>query len=443
MPKRALSGSRIRRLRIDRGLRQAALARACGISPSYLNLIEHNKRSIGGALLNRISEELDVDPAMISEGAEAALTLALETAASSVQGLDRDAERSEELAGRFPGWARVIESQQKRLVQLEQSVETLNDRLTHDPFLSASLHNVLSAVTSIRSTSGILASGEPIEPEWQVRFHRNLYEDSQRLADAAEGLVTYLDAGADVGNSHVLPQDEVEAWLSKKCWRIDELEGERKTLPEEILLSSEELATDAGKNLARTFAAAYAADAEALPSSDLSALLSAGNSDPRRIATELSLSLPLVLRRLATLPDDCFAGGFSPGLVICDGSGTLTFRKPVSGFEPPRYGAACALWPLFQALQRPAMPIVEDVVLRGRDETHFTAYAISNTNYPAGYDGPPVVEATMLLMPSLLGDADSSRTIAIGSSCRVCSQRECPARRAPSILGFSDDTKAK
>ena len=302
---------------------------------------------------------------------------------------------------------------------------------------------MLSAVTAIRSTSGILASGDPIEPEWQVRFHRNLYEDSQRLAEAAEGLVTYLDAGADVDQTHVLPQDEVEAWLSERSWRIAELEGEGDASPESVKMPSTELATEAARDLARVYTGRYAEDASALPESKLSEFLASGTSDPRRIASELSLDLPLVLRRMATLPDDCFVGGLSPGLVICDGSGTLSFRKPVRGFEPPRYGAACALWPLFQALQRPTMPIAEDVVLRGRDETHFKGFAISTTNYPAGYDGPPVVEATMLLMPILQGEADTARTLAIGSSCRVCSQSACPARRAPSILGFATGTQSQ
>ncbi len=438
MPRRALTGSRIRRLRTDRGLRQAALARACGISPSYLNLIEHNRRNIGGALLNRIAAELKVDPATISEGAEAALTLALETAASSVPGFDSDVERSEELAGRFPGWARVIEQQQNRLLRLETTVETLNDRLTHDPYLSASLHNVLSAVTAIRSTSGILASGEPIEPEWQARFHRNLYEDSQRLAEAAEGLVSYLDAGADVDQTHMLPQDEVETWLADMGWRIGGLERDA-ALSSEDVVSAVKFATEPAQELALGYAESYARDANALPEAKLSAILASGGTDPRRIASELSLDLPLVLRRMATLPVDCFVGGLSPGLVICDGSGTLTFRKPVRGFEPPRYGAACALWPLFQALRSPTTPIVEDVFLRGRDESHFTAFAISTTAYPGGYDGPPVVEATMLLMPKLPGDAEATRARAIGSSCRICSQGDCPARRAPSILGFSDE----
>ena len=38
---------------------QAALATRVGLSPSYLNLIEANKRSIGGALLKRIGDALE------------------------------------------------------------------------------------------------------------------------------------------------------------------------------------------------------------------------------------------------------------------------------------------------------------------------------------------------------------------------------------------------
>ena len=41
------------------------------------------------------------------------------------------------------------------------------------------------------------------------------------------------------------------------------------------------------------------------------------------------------------------------GLVICDGSGTLTFRKPAEGFAIPRFGAACPLWNAHQAFEMP------------------------------------------------------------------------------------------
>ncbi len=42
------------------GLQQADLARTVGISAAYLNLIEHNRRRIGGKLLIDIGRALGV-----------------------------------------------------------------------------------------------------------------------------------------------------------------------------------------------------------------------------------------------------------------------------------------------------------------------------------------------------------------------------------------------
>ena len=55
---RSLIGPRIRDRRRALGITQASLAARVEISPSYLNLIEGNKRNIGGALLRRIADEL-------------------------------------------------------------------------------------------------------------------------------------------------------------------------------------------------------------------------------------------------------------------------------------------------------------------------------------------------------------------------------------------------
>ena len=58
---RAPIGFRISNRRKSLKISQVALARLVGISPSYLNLIENNKRDIGGALLNRVATQLDID----------------------------------------------------------------------------------------------------------------------------------------------------------------------------------------------------------------------------------------------------------------------------------------------------------------------------------------------------------------------------------------------
>lgn len=427
-----LAGTRIRDYRIGRGMRQAQLAKECGISPSYLNLIEHNRRKIGGALLVRIAEALEAEPAILSGGAETALTEAMDAAAGSHPRAGAERDRAEEFAGRFPGWARLVEAQYREARRLEQIVERLDDRLTHDPFLSASMHNVLSSVTAIRSSSAILANGEEIAPEWQARFHRNIYEDSQRLADATESLVSYLDADDEAGAAATLPQEEVEQWMVARGWQIAELESDPDHDINALVSEAEQLVTPAARSLARRFLQRYGDDVRALPGVSLrNALLT--TDDPALLAQMLGVGLPQLFRRLVTLDETALADGTPYGLVACDGSGTLIFRKPLPGFDVPRYGAACPLWPLFAGLQRPMALIRENLIMSGRDDAAFRAEAFSEISHPNGYGGPAVVESWMLIKP-LITRPDAA--LPVGTSCRVCAQSACPARREPSV--FSD-----
>ena len=55
MPLSALTGTRLRERRLALGLKQAELAQRVGVSASYLNLIEHNRRRISEDLLARLA----------------------------------------------------------------------------------------------------------------------------------------------------------------------------------------------------------------------------------------------------------------------------------------------------------------------------------------------------------------------------------------------------
>ena len=74
-PKRL--GTRVRALRQKEGLTQVEFARRLGISASYLNLIEHNQRSLTAPLLLKIAEELHVDLQDFSDGRDDDLAVAL------------------------------------------------------------------------------------------------------------------------------------------------------------------------------------------------------------------------------------------------------------------------------------------------------------------------------------------------------------------------------
>ena len=73
MAQKAWLGNKVRRLRRDQGLAQVEMARRLGISPSYLNLIEHNQRPLTLPLLLKLGQEFNVDLRSFSDNEDARL----------------------------------------------------------------------------------------------------------------------------------------------------------------------------------------------------------------------------------------------------------------------------------------------------------------------------------------------------------------------------------
>lgn len=445
MARPSLTGTRIRERRLVLGRKQAELARAVGVSPSYLNLIEHNRRRIGGKLVRAIAQELRVEVAQLTEGAEAALVNTLREAAADHPAGAEDLPRLEEFVGRFPGLAQLLADTRRRALSLERTIEVLSDRMTHDPFLSASLHEILSTITAIRSTAGILVDTPEIDPEWRGRFHRNIAEESQRLAESAEGLVRYLDTADQAETAGQTPQEEMDAWLASRGYHAAETERALPPEPEDVVARADGLKSRAAQGMASAYLRRYRQDAEHMPLARMSEALAETGLEPARLAARFGVDLPAAFRRLAAMPEEVLGGRV--GLVACDGSGTLTFRKPVEGFAVPRYSAACPLWPLYQALSRPMAPVRQVVEVVGRAPQIFLTYAVCHPAQPAGFGGPQVLEALMLIVPldlalahgpASLTEAERAAPSPMGISCRICARAECPARREPSIMAETE-----
>lgn len=433
MARDTLTGSRIRERRIAQGMKQAELAQIAGISASYLNLIEHNRRRIGGKLLLAIAEALGVESTHLAEGAGATLIANLREAVSDLPDSSAELDRTDEFAGRFPGWAEALVATRARVVQLERSVEVLTDRMTHDPQLAASLHEMLSTVTAIRSAASILAEPGEIDPEWQARFHRNIYEDSGRLADTSRGLVTYLEADNAQATETGTPQEELDSALERADHHVPEPE-----VGADVAAALARLGrglSSAGRSLLRGWLMRYAGDAQALPMSKLSGLLAEHGPDPLVLARGLALPVPLVMRRLAAMPPEVLA--VPVGLAVCDASGVLSYRKPLPDFPMPRFGAACPLWPLYAALNRPHAVLAQDVVQLGRSGTALRVEAQATPVGPLVANADPLMESHMLVRPAPVGASPGGTMtgfVEVGVTCRVCPREDCPGRREPSIL---------
>jgi transcriptional regulator with XRE-family HTH domain len=412
------------------GLKQSDLARRADISASYLNLIEHNRRRIGGKLLLDIAGILGVEANALSEGAEATLIATLREAAAENPTTGAEGQRADEFAGRFPGWAALLADNRRRIDTLERTVAALNDRLTHDPHLAESLHDMLTTVTAIRSTASILAEPGEIEPEWQQRFHRNINEDAARLANTSRALVQYLDrVDSDTADS-TSPQDELDLYLARRGHRFDELE-EGKASVSDLAKSETDGLSRVAAHLLVGVMARYAEDVAAVPKMKVLADLSSTGPDPFVLSGRWGVPPLLAMRRIAALAEEA---GLAPvGLALCDASGTLSYRKPVADLQFPRFGAACSMLPLYQALTQPVAAIQTALDMPGPNASRFESFAYAQPMSTPRPGAPRLLEAGMLVM-SGSGSGKPDNTVEVGVSCGICPRSNCPARREPSIL---------
>ncbi|MQX36392.1 helix-turn-helix domain-containing protein [Roseospira navarrensis] len=207
-------GLKIRERRRSMGLTQANVADAVGISTSYFNLIERGKRTIGGALLLRIAEALELDPATLDDDAERRLVAEITEVVGDplVAGLDLRPGDVAALVGRHPDWARALAMLHRECRDRGELVAALSDRLHQDPFLADIVHRMLTNIAGIRSTAEILESVDDIEPGQSQRFHATLVAESSRLSEAAQALADFFDH-AEAPKQAVTPGEELDDFI--------------------------------------------------------------------------------------------------------------------------------------------------------------------------------------------------------------------------------------
>ncbi|HTQ76598.1 MAG TPA: helix-turn-helix domain-containing protein, partial [Burkholderiales bacterium] len=210
----ALVGPKIRDRRRVLGMTQAGLSAALGISPSYLNLIEAGKRNIGGALLKRIAGALGLSVDELDGAAERRLLGDLgELAAEPLLGaLGLDAATAADLAGRHSGWARALVALHRAWLERGQAVSALSDRLGQDPVLAETVHDLLTRISAIRSSSEILETVDDLPPAQHRRFVSIIGGESRRLAEVAQALAAFFTR-APAGARAATPAGEVDDFL--------------------------------------------------------------------------------------------------------------------------------------------------------------------------------------------------------------------------------------
>ncbi len=461
----AILGARIRERRRDLKITQAELARQIGISPSYLNLIEHNKRHIAGTLLRKTADALGLSLEELDGAAERRLLSTLDEIAHvpEIAALGAEAERTGELIGRYPGWARTVVSLARSEREATEVARALGDRLTHDAFLGEAVHRMLTGIAAVRSAGEILVEHTDIDAVTRARFHRIIHDECRSLTDVGEALATYFDKAE--ATEHVLtPLDEVEALFESRENRFEEIEAAADTLAAElnkstpgsrhakalalaesnlddcidrIISDHPQVETELAQTQAREVLLAYAARALLAPRNVFEPEARRLGFDLEALADSFSVSIETICHRLSALPHEDGLPRF--GYFLANAAGTIATMRNLPGLVSPRYASACPLWALYRAQQSPESIIRQRTLFPSG--ARFVFLARARHLGPTGFGKPRHYVTDMLAM----NEQDATLTVyapdsavpvePVGSTCRSCSRRDCLHRVADPLTG--------
>ncbi|MCW9035557.1 MAG: short-chain fatty acyl-CoA regulator family protein [Rhodospirillales bacterium] len=231
-------GTRLKKLRRERGLSQVNLADRLGISASYLNLIEHNRRSLTVPLLLRLSQILNVDPQIFSIQQDsqliAQLTEVLKDPLFEELGLSEDDVG--EMATNAPAIAQAMAKAYNAYRNSQDDLQVLSERLAQDPVLSDSTYRLKTLLTSIMSFSEILHDNVDLEPAERQNFLKIVLDESESLTETVNDMLGFITGDGLMGAAeNVSPSEAVTDFLQIKGNYFQELED-----------AAEELRRDAG-----------------------------------------------------------------------------------------------------------------------------------------------------------------------------------------------------
>ena len=439
-------GRTVRRLRQDRGLTQQNLAERLGISASYLNLIEHDQRSVTASLLFKLADLLRVDLADLSGSAERQMETGLrEVFADPMLGADAVPEAElGVLAGSSPNAARAIlalyrawrvaredaggialPSGRRILLPNEEARDAFHERGNHFPGLESAAEAIGGGLDpgADTGTDMDLAIAAHLRRRHRVVLRVGPLEDALRRFDPASGLLAL---------SERLSRESRAFQLAFQLALMEGREAVEETLAA-IAPSSQEAAS-----LIRVGLLNYTAGALLMP---YAAYLEAARSlrhDVEALARRFGVSFEQACHRLSTLQRPG-ARGLPFFFLRTDPAGNVGKRFSAAGFPFARYGGSCPRWVVHAAFATPGSLRVQ--VAQLPDGATFLCFARTVSRAAAAWGEPPPIHVVAMgcdvahAGEVVYADGiDLARAVVgIGLSCRLCDRPNCRSRAFPPL----------
>lgn len=456
MPKTYV-GSRLKQLRRERDLSQAALAEALGLSASYVNQIEHDVRPLTVPVLMRITDTFGVDATFFSQDDDSRLLAEIQdvvqdqelVSAATVSGFDLHA--LSEMVYNHPEIART-------LVDIHRRYRTVRDKLS-------------LATDTRRIAPGQQALSMPHDEVRDFFYTRQNYFDT--LDKWSEGLARELDItcfsiedtehalmerltdkhnititqSREPGVLHHLDTRSGELQLAsflspgQRAFRMAaEITHLENSSHIEELITSEPFTSEASRNLARRGIASYGAAALVIPYEMMHQEAERAGYDVEYLSTAFGVGYETVASRLSTMQRPNLRGvPFT--FVRVDRAGNMSKRQSATGVHFTNSGGTCPLWAVYETFANPGTIVRQHAQMPdGRDylwiartvRHHHGRFTDTEKLFSIGL-GCEVRHAERTVYSRGLDLSRSANATPIGNGCRTCPRSQCPQRAFPAI----------
>ena len=456
MPPSSPLGAKLRGLRRREGLSQAQLAERLAISPSYLNLIEHNKRPLTAPLLIRLAQEFHLDLNAFGPSEDAALTADLQEALSDglFEPLDITTQELRDLVQQCPTAGKALAVLYQAYQGAKSSLEGLASKVSDGQDLAGIergqlpseavndfIHHHRNHFPDLETAAETLTREAPLHSD-------GLFRDLARHLESRHGVAVRVLGNRDL--SGILRRYAPERRLLELSERLPSHSRVFQLAHQVALLEHDHLLTQlteepllAGmeaRSLARISLANYFAGAVMMPYAPFLDASKRERHDVELLARRFQTSFEQVCHRLTTLRRSG-AEGVPFHFLRIDIAGNISKRFSASGIRFARFSGACPRWNVHAAFLTPGsirtqlsqMPdgstffCIARTLHRGSGGPH-SAHAVQAVGL-----GCEVGYANQLCYADGVNLGAQDAAVPVGVTCRLCDRTDCDQRAFPSI----------
>jgi XRE family transcriptional regulator, fatty acid utilization regulator len=450
--RKVYAGARIRHLRQSRKLTQAEFAKELGISPSYLNQIENNNRSLSASVILGLFNSFGFDLSELAMDESGKIAIDLGEILSDPlfadtrvlpQELKIAASNTPNMVRAFLGLYQVFQKTREQLGQIdttlaetEAAVKPLPYEEVRDYFhykdnyideLDREAESFAGRITQSDKQRYVLLS------DYLGDAHGVRVVETKGAAEA--GTIRRYDP--DTQTLHLSATSSAATNLFQMAYQVALIE-QRDLI--ENLLDAAAFHSPSAREVCRMTLANYFAGAVVLPYEEFREAAAEMRHDLDRLAFRFDASREQVCHRLSNLqrPGN---KGIPFYFLRIDRAGNITKRHSATSLQFTRFGGSCPLWNVHKAFE------TQDEILRQLASTpdgrRYLCLAFSKTIRSGNFRGTSrkyaiglgceAKYAGNLVYADDLDVTNGDRFEPIGTGCRICERSDCAHRSVPPL----------